>query len=33
VYVMPPYILDASTQALLAARTRETFEVTVAEDR
>ncbi|WP_322015482.1 adenosylmethionine--8-amino-7-oxononanoate transaminase [Paraburkholderia sp. J12] len=32
VYVMPPYILDASTQALLAARTRETFEATVAED-
>jgi adenosylmethionine---8-amino-7-oxononanoate aminotransferase len=32
VYVMPPYILDAETQALLAARTRETFEATVAED-
>ncbi|WP_028226022.1 adenosylmethionine--8-amino-7-oxononanoate transaminase [Paraburkholderia ferrariae] len=32
VYVMPPYILDASTQALLAERTRETFEATVAED-
>jgi adenosylmethionine---8-amino-7-oxononanoate aminotransferase len=32
VYVMPPYILDASTQALLAERTRETFEATIAED-
>ncbi|WP_322105211.1 adenosylmethionine--8-amino-7-oxononanoate transaminase [Paraburkholderia sp. J41] len=32
VYVMPPYILDNETQALLAARTRETFDATVAED-
>ncbi len=32
VYVMPPYILDTETQALLAARTRETFDATVAED-
>ncbi|POR48213.1 adenosylmethionine-8-amino-7-oxononanoate aminotransferase [Paraburkholderia eburnea] len=32
VYVMPPYILDAETQALLATRTRETFDATVAED-
>lgn len=32
VYVMPPYILDAETQAHLAARTRETFDATVAED-
>nr|WP_321843062.1 adenosylmethionine--8-amino-7-oxononanoate transaminase [Paraburkholderia bannensis] len=32
VYVMPPYILDTETQALLATRTRETFDATVAED-
>jgi adenosylmethionine---8-amino-7-oxononanoate aminotransferase len=33
VYVMPPYILDAQTQALLAERTLETFDAVVAEDR
>jgi adenosylmethionine-8-amino-7-oxononanoate aminotransferase len=33
VYLMPPYILDAATQALLAERTLETFEATLAEDR
>jgi len=32
VYVMPPYILDNEMQAFLAARTRETFDATVAED-
>ncbi|WP_322046992.1 adenosylmethionine--8-amino-7-oxononanoate transaminase [Paraburkholderia sp. J67] len=32
VYVMPPYILDTETQALLATRTRETFDATVAEN-
>ncbi|PLZ01545.1 adenosylmethionine--8-amino-7-oxononanoate transaminase [Burkholderia sp. WAC0059] len=32
VYLMPPYVLDEETQALLAARTRETFEAVVAED-
>ncbi len=32
VYVMPPYILDNEMQALLATRTRETFDATVAED-
>ncbi|HKR41074.1 MAG TPA: adenosylmethionine--8-amino-7-oxononanoate transaminase [Paraburkholderia sp.] len=32
VYVMPPYILDHEMQAFLAARTRETFDATVAED-
>jgi adenosylmethionine---8-amino-7-oxononanoate aminotransferase len=31
VYLMPPYILDAEEIALLAARTRETFEATLAE--
>jgi adenosylmethionine-8-amino-7-oxononanoate aminotransferase len=30
---MPPYILDADTQALLAKRTLETFEATLGEDR
>jgi adenosylmethionine---8-amino-7-oxononanoate aminotransferase len=33
VYVMPPYILDAQTQALLAERALETFDAVVAEDR
>ena len=33
VYLMPPYVLDADTQALLAARTLETFDATLAEDR
>jgi|GEM_PF-5095956 len=28
---MPPYILDEAEFALLAARTRETFEATLAE--
>jgi adenosylmethionine-8-amino-7-oxononanoate aminotransferase len=28
---MPPYILDDNELALLAARTRETFEATLAE--
>ncbi len=32
VYLMPPYILDAPTQALLAERTLQTFEACVAED-
>ena len=31
VYLMPPYILDAEEIAWLAARTRETFEATLAE--
>ncbi|MGV2292722.1 adenosylmethionine--8-amino-7-oxononanoate transaminase [Trinickia sp. YCB016] len=31
VYLMPPYILDAEEISLLAARTRETFEATLAE--
>jgi adenosylmethionine---8-amino-7-oxononanoate aminotransferase len=31
VYLMPPYILDNDELALLAARTRETFEATLAE--
>lgn len=31
VYLMPPYILDSETIDLLAARTRETFEATLAE--
>nr|WP_245964755.1 adenosylmethionine--8-amino-7-oxononanoate transaminase [Trinickia dinghuensis] len=30
VYLMPPYILDSETIALLASRTRETFEATLA---
>jgi adenosylmethionine-8-amino-7-oxononanoate aminotransferase len=33
VYLMPPYILDDEELALLAARTRETFEATLAETR
>jgi adenosylmethionine-8-amino-7-oxononanoate aminotransferase len=32
VYLMPPYILDADTQALLAERTLDTFEATLAEE-
>jgi adenosylmethionine-8-amino-7-oxononanoate aminotransferase len=31
VYLMPPYILDNEEIALLASRTRETFEATLAE--
>ncbi|WP_242540407.1 adenosylmethionine--8-amino-7-oxononanoate transaminase [Trinickia mobilis] len=31
VYLMPPYILDTEEIALLAARTRETFEATLTE--
>jgi adenosylmethionine-8-amino-7-oxononanoate aminotransferase len=31
VYLMPPYVLDDAELALLAARTRETFEATIAE--
>jgi adenosylmethionine-8-amino-7-oxononanoate aminotransferase len=31
VYLMPPYILDDAELALLAARTHETFEATLAE--
>ncbi|MEA3086082.1 MAG: adenosylmethionine---8-amino-7-oxononanoate aminotransferase [Paraburkholderia sp.] len=31
VYLMPPYILDDEEIALLASRTRETFEATLAE--
>src|SRR6266702_5615417 len=31
VYLMPPYILDDEELALLASRTRETFEATLAE--
>jgi adenosylmethionine-8-amino-7-oxononanoate aminotransferase len=31
VYLMPPYILDEAELALLAARTLETFEATLAE--
>jgi adenosylmethionine-8-amino-7-oxononanoate aminotransferase len=31
VYLMPPYILDSEAIALLAARTRETFEATLDE--
>jgi adenosylmethionine-8-amino-7-oxononanoate aminotransferase len=33
VYLMPPYILDADEIALLAARTFDTFEATLAEAR
>ncbi|WP_027795411.1 adenosylmethionine--8-amino-7-oxononanoate transaminase [Paraburkholderia acidipaludis] len=33
VYVMPPYVLDAQTQTLLAERALETFDAVVAEDR
>ncbi len=33
VYLMPPYILDDEEFALLASRTRETFEATLAEVR
>jgi len=33
VYLMPPYILDDEELALLASRTRETFEATLAEVR
>jgi adenosylmethionine---8-amino-7-oxononanoate aminotransferase len=33
VYLMPPYILDDEEIALLASRTRETFEATLAETR
>ncbi|WP_144110821.1 adenosylmethionine--8-amino-7-oxononanoate transaminase [Paraburkholderia sp. BCC1886] len=33
VYLMPPYILDDAEIALLATRTRETFEVTLGEAR
>jgi adenosylmethionine-8-amino-7-oxononanoate aminotransferase len=30
VYLMPPYVLDSDTIALLASRTCETFEATLA---
>jgi adenosylmethionine-8-amino-7-oxononanoate aminotransferase len=33
VYLMPPYILDDEELALLASRTRETFEATLTEVR
>ncbi|WP_345812632.1 adenosylmethionine--8-amino-7-oxononanoate transaminase [Paraburkholderia sp. PREW-6R] len=33
VYLMPPYILDDEELALLALRTRDTFEATLAETR
>ncbi|MFL9997066.1 adenosylmethionine--8-amino-7-oxononanoate transaminase [Paraburkholderia sediminicola] len=33
VYLMPPYILDDEEIALLASRTRDTFEATLAETR
>jgi adenosylmethionine-8-amino-7-oxononanoate aminotransferase len=33
VYLMPPYILDDEELALLASRTRETFEATLTEAR
>jgi adenosylmethionine-8-amino-7-oxononanoate aminotransferase len=33
VYLMPPYILDDEEIALLASRTRETFEATLVETR
>jgi adenosylmethionine-8-amino-7-oxononanoate aminotransferase len=33
VYLMPPYILDDEELALLAERTRDTFDATLAEAR
>jgi adenosylmethionine-8-amino-7-oxononanoate aminotransferase len=33
VYLMPPYILDDAELALLASRTRETFDATLEEVR
>jgi adenosylmethionine-8-amino-7-oxononanoate aminotransferase len=32
VYLMPPYILDDETQALLATRTREVLDITLAKE-
>src|SRR6202012_5463616 len=32
VYLMPPYILDDEELALLATRTRDTFEATLAQE-